>query len=241
MICVYQIRNLVNGRVYVGSTKVFERRKSCHIERLLKNKHHSYKLQNAWNGYGSEVFVFEVLEECEVSVLCQVEQKWIDDLDSFTNGYNCRPTAESNRGYKPSEETKLKLSIAGKGRIVSESTREKMSSANRRRGGHSEETKARISASHCGKVASEEAKAKMRGRISAFKGRVHSEASKQLIKEARAKQVITQEHSEKVGRSNTGKKRTEEQKKRISDSLKGHTLSEETKKKISETKKRKAS
>lgn len=45
---IYQWRNLVNGKVYIGSTKNFTMRKKTHIEALRKNKHHNRHLQSAW-------------------------------------------------------------------------------------------------------------------------------------------------------------------------------------------------
>ena len=36
---IYQIVNLLNGKMYVGSTKDFEKRKKVHFVLLIKNKH----------------------------------------------------------------------------------------------------------------------------------------------------------------------------------------------------------
>ena len=57
---VYQIRNTVNGKVYIGSAKHFNKRKSQHFHYLKTNKHHSQKLQRSYNKYGIQNFVFEI-------------------------------------------------------------------------------------------------------------------------------------------------------------------------------------
>ena len=45
---IYQIKNTINGKVYVGSTIDFERRKYEHFKALKNNNHGNPKLQNAF-------------------------------------------------------------------------------------------------------------------------------------------------------------------------------------------------
>ena len=77
MICIYQIRNLINGKVYVGQTVNESRRKANHLFLLRMNKHHSIKLQNAYNKYGEKNFIFEILEECSKEELNDRELYYI--------------------------------------------------------------------------------------------------------------------------------------------------------------------
>lgn len=86
---VYKIECSVNKKVYVGSSKDIMSRWKSHKRLLKGGKHHSAKLQRAWNKYGKESgFVFEILEECEQTDLFKVEQYWYDKLESYENGYN---------------------------------------------------------------------------------------------------------------------------------------------------------
>ena len=72
-----------------------------------------------------------------------------------------------------------------------------------------------------------------KARISAANtGRVYSEASRALIREARAKQPITPESAAKTQAANTGKKRTDAFRVRISEALTGVPKSAEHKAKI---------
>lgn len=112
---IYQIRNLVNNKIYVGSTKNFyERKKFGHFNNLWKNKHDNIKLQNTYDKYGSENLIFEVIEFIEdVDELLNIEQYWIDRLDVIKNGYNINPLADkppSQKGKKFSDRHKLNLS-----------------------------------------------------------------------------------------------------------------------------------
>jgi predicted GIY-YIG superfamily endonuclease len=89
MACVYQIRNKVDGKIYVGSTKNFEVRKKQHINQLDSETHDNTYLQNAWNKYGENNFEFSILEEVELKEQFVKEQEWINKLNPFDeNGYN---------------------------------------------------------------------------------------------------------------------------------------------------------
>jgi group I intron endonuclease len=107
---VYQIKNLVNGKIYVGSAVNIKERWATHKKLLRHQKHHSRYLQRAWNKYGEDSFSFEILEECPVEKLIQSEQVWMDLFRSYVElfGYNISPTAGNSFGTKHSEKTKEK-------------------------------------------------------------------------------------------------------------------------------------
>ena len=87
---VYLIRNIKNGKVYVGQTNNLKIRKQNHFADLKANIHHNKHLQNAWNKYGEKNFEFEVLEECSLDKLDEVEIYWIKYYESYNRrfGYN---------------------------------------------------------------------------------------------------------------------------------------------------------
>lgn len=71
--------NIKNGKLYVGSTRNLQSRKSWHFKALEHNRHHSILLQRAYNKYGKEAFEFDVLQIVEkLEDLIFYEQKWID-------------------------------------------------------------------------------------------------------------------------------------------------------------------
>lgn len=109
---IYQIRNILNSKVYIGSTQNFTQREKRHFERLVRNGHANPKLQSAFNKYGADNFVFEVIEECSIPNLLVREQHYLDQLD-FESNYNLALVAGSPmRGRKHSDETKIKLKIS---------------------------------------------------------------------------------------------------------------------------------
>lgn len=121
---IYRIRNIVNEHCYVGSAVDFNRRWYKHKYALLKGIHHSSYLQNAWDLYGKDAFVFEILE-CveELNDLLLREQHYKNILQSV---YDMCPVAGSQLGAKRSEETKRKIGAVHKGKKLSEETKQKM-------------------------------------------------------------------------------------------------------------------
>lgn len=75
---IYRISCSQESEVYIGSSKDIESRWWHHKWLLNNNKHHSYKLQMAWNAYGDESFIFEILEETDDII--SREQYWIDSV-----------------------------------------------------------------------------------------------------------------------------------------------------------------
>ena len=55
-----------------------------HIKGLIQLR----KIYQAFNQYGLENFIFEVVEECEAAKLNEQEQYWIEYYDCYNNGYN---------------------------------------------------------------------------------------------------------------------------------------------------------
>lgn len=111
---IYAIRNKVNGKVYVGSASKFLRRWYFHKRALQNNRHHSIKLQRAWNKHGESQFEFLVVETCADDMLIVKEQYWIEALHGFTNGYNSTRNAGNTLGMRHTREAKKKMSEAHK-------------------------------------------------------------------------------------------------------------------------------
>lgn len=127
---IYAIRNTVNGKVYVGSAGKIKARFVVHRSQLNRGVHPNEKLQRAWIKYGAAAFVFEVLELVpELGGLVTREQHWIDVLTAVKGGYNIRLHAESNRGLRPGEETRRKMSAAHSGRAHTQEAKDKISAS----------------------------------------------------------------------------------------------------------------
>lgn len=86
---VYKISNIINGKLYVGSSKDIYKRWHQHRRALDDNKHDNPYLQNAWNKYGMNNFKFEIIEECDPLIQFEREQFYLNTLNPFgDNGYN---------------------------------------------------------------------------------------------------------------------------------------------------------
>lgn len=166
---IYQIRNIQNNKLYIGSAAVLGWRKSQHFKSLSENRHDNSKFQNAYNKYGKDSFIFEVIEFCERIKLVEKEQYWLNFLlkaseqNSYFNdkGYNILRIAGSSIGFKHSEETKKLLSESQKGKKISEETKQLLLKYSIGRI-VSEETKQKLRDSHIGKKSSEETKNKLK-------------------------------------------------------------------------------
>lgn len=120
---IYKITNLVNNKFYIGSASYYDKRKGTHISRLNKQTHKNPHLQNAWNKYGRNNFVFEIIEQVSSQrKLLEREQYWLDLTKCYDRniGYNISKIAGSNLGNKLSEEAKRKIGDFWRGKKFSQ-------------------------------------------------------------------------------------------------------------------------
>lgn len=87
---IYFIINKITNQRYVGQTTNFSRRKSEHLLKLKENRHPNLKLQNAYNKYGEDSFIFQKITYDDISKkeLDEQEIYYIDKFNSFERGYN---------------------------------------------------------------------------------------------------------------------------------------------------------
>lgn len=129
---IYMLLNLVTNMYYIGSVIRFNKRWRQHRSDLNLNKHTNSYLQHAWNKHGEENFKFYVLElVADKSKLLEREQFWLDHSRCYdiNIGYNLNLIAASSLGIKRSEYTKAKMSLANKGKKLSEEHKLRISRA----------------------------------------------------------------------------------------------------------------
>ena len=108
---VYKITNTVTGDFYIGSSKDVK----------LRWAHH--KIPSAWKRfpnnpmyldmqkYGTDKFVFEILEEAETDSLKEIEQQFIETLkptynSNRANGWDLERYKEYEKEYRKSDKGK---------------------------------------------------------------------------------------------------------------------------------------
>ncbi len=125
---VYQIQNIINNHIYVGSTIDLYRRNIRHFSELKLGHHYNTHLQRAYNKYGKDNFEFEVLITCHPDMLVWYEQQFVDQ---WKPEYNQRLKVDTNLRVKRSEEYKRKSSESRKGWYINPTWRENIGIANR--------------------------------------------------------------------------------------------------------------
>lgn len=128
---VYIIKNIVNGKIYIGSSVNVFKRWTQHRYKLNKGNHANKHLQRAWNKYGISEFEFSILElinNPSKEILIELEQKYLDEHKSFNKdvGYNILKKADSSLGVEMTKETKNKLSLIMKEKWSNEEYKQNM-------------------------------------------------------------------------------------------------------------------
>ena len=89
---VYQVKNLANGKVLLGSSLNLEGPLNRHKFMLKIGSHTNKALQNDWNEFDADKFAFEILEEVKrkddpnfnlEDELTILEMIWLEKLQSF--------------------------------------------------------------------------------------------------------------------------------------------------------------
>jgi group I intron endonuclease len=117
---IYQIRNSVNGKRYIGSSKNIKRRFYLHKYGLARKNHHSKTLQRSWEKYGESAFEFKTLMVCSEDNLFFYEQLILDGYKSFdpSNGYNICSEVRGTHGIKWTDDQREKMIKAKTGKSI---------------------------------------------------------------------------------------------------------------------------
>jgi group I intron endonuclease len=174
MAVIYKITNMANGKYYIGSAESFARREWQHKYDLRRGVHKNPRLQAAWNKYGADVFVFEVVEEiAEGGSAFEVENTYLKKCVGQPDCYNVNTDAIGMRtGIPHTEASKAKTSISRKGKAAGENHYrfgKEVAPDVRIKIGDTQRGKAKAP----GRKVSEEGRAKIRANIEAGRSHMH--------------------------------------------------------------------
>ena len=245
---VYKIINLVNNKVYIGSSSRLRQRKHEHLKQLNYDRHCNKHLQNSYNKYGKENFKWEVIEYIEFNEdreilknnLLEREQYYLDLYQSYkeNSGYNLCPTAGSSLGSKQSAETveKHKKTLENKSKEEKlEIQRKRKKTLENKSEEEKLETRKKLSESLKGRVVSKETREKIgRANKLSLTGKKLSEETKRKISESLKGRVVSKETREKIGAKHRGKKISKELIEKLRRINRGRKLTDEQRKKISD-------
>ena len=166
---VYRIENLLDGKLYIGSSINVEARFRKHLATLNRGEHQNAHLQRAFDRDGVDSFCLELVESCTADDLEAREQFYIDKYRVPELGYNIAPRAYSNKGVRHTEEEIEKMREASTGRKFSAIHKERIATALRQ---HIRAPEHSLNISLAKK-----------GKPSSFKGKRHPESARQKIRE----------------------------------------------------------
>lgn len=129
---IYSIYCKSNNKYYIGEAAAsnspkkyrngFLARFNNHKSKLKLNKHRNSYLQNAYNLYGKNNFIFEIVEICKPEECKNIEVSYMDKYQSmiYQNGFNIKRQSFSNYTGYFSEEHRRKISesLQGKPRTL---------------------------------------------------------------------------------------------------------------------------
>jgi group I intron endonuclease len=206
---VYLLRNLVNGKGYVGqhAGKSTDKRWGWHIWAAYKGLVKS-PLYAAMRKYGLDNFSAEIIWQGDTDLLNDRETFYIANLNTFiddSHGYNLTRGGGCNRGWVPSAITRARMSAAQKAAYAADPTPWLISAAKQRGIVRTAEQRLRTKVST--KLAHEK-DPELRWRIAAKnRGYKHTNAAKEKIGAFNKGRKRSPEHCMAIAAAKLGKKR----------------------------------
>lgn len=120
---VFQIRNMVNEKVFVGSSLNLPGIFNRHKLELKMGSHKNKVLQAEWNEFGADKFAFEILDE--LTPVSDPQHNYREDLTQLEDIWleNLQPYGE--RGYnEPKKTTEQRLRMIAENRLAADRARD---------------------------------------------------------------------------------------------------------------------
>lgn len=145
---IYKITSPSNG-IYIGKSINIKKR-FAYYKKLNASIKKQCRLYNSLVKYGPENHTFEILHECKEGCLNTLEVLYIKKYKTFNSDHGLNLRSGGGKGSIISEETKRRLSESSKLRRYPLEVRHRLGSGMRGKK-HSQETKAKMRAASLGK------------------------------------------------------------------------------------------
>lgn len=203
MVGIYEIKNKVTGKSYIGSSKQIQKRWEQHLLALRKGIHHSVLLQRAWNKYGEDCFEFLIKEECGEGQLLEREQQYLNLKPEYNVGAQASGGDNlTNHPNKMEIIQKIKDTSQAKMSLLTDEERQERFS---RPMENNPNWKGGTTYSYCECGVRKKPKAKTcnkcrdrTGENNPFYGKTHSEETKKRLREHASKRTKKPSNSKKV-------------------------------------------
>ena len=96
---IYCITNIIDNRIYIGSTQCFKRRFSEHSRSFSDNTHNNPHLQKFVNKYGIDSIKFYIVQITDINDLLTKEQCYLDNYIDFNKDFNICKIAGTPPNY----------------------------------------------------------------------------------------------------------------------------------------------
>ena len=95
---IYKVTNKINGKIYIGQTNNFEKRKREH---LLDKRTNHQAFKRALNKYGFDGFDWEIIDKCETKEEINKKEKYYINYynSKVPNGYNIANGGEGGSNW----------------------------------------------------------------------------------------------------------------------------------------------
>lgn len=137
MQAIYQIKNKINGKIYIGSTNDIYRRWINHRSKLNNGIHENSYLQASWKKHGEVSFEFTIIEEVDDSNRIEREIHYLNKTKCYERdiGYNLDKnpsdkSGENNPFYGRTHTDKVKARLREVAENRSEELKRKMGEKN---------------------------------------------------------------------------------------------------------------
>ena len=139
MYYIYKITCIPNNKIYIGQTNNYKRRLQEHKSSLSRGVHENNILQKDYDRYSLNKFGIEILDVVNTrKEALELEDYWINyyggienfsiynkcDLHGHNKDYKNNQSKSQLGVHKISQEGRLKISKANKGKIISEKQKE---------------------------------------------------------------------------------------------------------------------